>query len=387
MSEYSHTEKPFLDQLHTLGWTIINQPAGIPTDPARSDRSSFREVTLKAVFKQAIYAINTTDQGDRWLTDTQLDAVYDGVTTHTRKPLIEANKAVWKMLLGKRKITVDQNHLTGEQSVPVKLIDFTHPDRNSFKAINQFRIDTPGMGKGFIIPDIVLFVNGLPLIVVECKVQNEFTANPLDEAVKQLLRYSNQRETTQRDGLKEGEESLFWFNQFAIATYGGKAYYGTISAGRNHYYEWKDIYPERYRTFTPLLGRVRSQETLIQGMLPPDTLLDIVQHFTLFMPAGEGCEVKIVCRYQQFRAVGRTIRRLLDGQTPLEWSGVVRHTQGSGKSLTLVTLIGAYWYVWAGQPGTAVNAFTAVLIVACPCVLSLSYPVAPGHGITYPVQV
>ncbi|WP_020601780.1 type I restriction endonuclease subunit R [Spirosoma spitsbergense] len=339
MSEYLQTEKPFLTQLHDLGWTITNQPAGIPQDPTRSDRSSFKEVTLKAVFKQAVYAINVTEGGQSWLTDAQLETVYEEVTTHTRKPLIEANKAVWEMLLGKHKIIVDKNELTGEESVPVRLIDFTNPGRNSFKAINQFRIDTPGMGKGFIIPDIVLFVNGLPLVVVECKVQNEFTANPLDEAVKQLQRYSNQRETTQRDGLKEGEESLFWFNQFTVATYGEKAYYGTITASKNHYYEWKDIYPERYKTFTPPLGKVRSQETLIQGMLPPDTLLDIVQHFTLFKPEGNGRESKVVARYQQFRAVGKTIRRLLDGQTPLERSGVIWHTQGSGKSLTMVMLV------------------------------------------------
>lgn len=338
MSEYLHTEKPFLTQLHDLGWTVTNQPAGIPQDPARSDRSSFKEVTLKAIFKQSLYAINTTEGGQSWLTDTQLEAVYDEVTTHTRKPLIEANKAVWEMLLGKHKIIVDQNHLTGEQSVPVKLIDFTNPGRNSFKAINQFRIDTPGIGS-YIIPDIVLFVNGLPIVVVECKVQNAYTSNPLNEAVKQLQRYSNQREDTKRDGLKEGEESLFWFNQFTIATYGEKAYYGTITSDLTHYNEWKDIYPERYKTFTSPLGRVRSQETLIQGMLPPATLLDIVQHFTLFKPAGEGKESKIVGKYQQFRAVGKTIRRLLDGQTPFERSGVVWHTQGSGKSLTMVMLV------------------------------------------------
>ena len=339
MSEYLNTEKPFLTQLQQLGWTVTNQPAGIPTDPAKSERSTFREVTLKAIFKQTVRAINTTDNGQPWLTDAQLETVYDEVTSHSRKSLIEANKSVWAMLLGKQKIIVDHNELTGEQAVPVKLIDFAHPERNSFRAINQFRIDTPGMGKGFIIPDIVLFVNGLPLVVVECKVQNEFTSNPLDEAVKQLRRYSNQREETQLAGLKEGEESLFWFNQVTIATYGEKAYYGTITASRNHYYEWKDIYPEQYKTFTPPLGQIRSQETLIQGMLPPATLLDIVQHFTLFKPAGEGRETKVVGRYQQYRAVGKTIRRLLDGQTPLERSGVVWHTQGSGKSLTMVMLV------------------------------------------------
>ena len=87
-------------------------------------------------------------------------------------------------------------------SIPnVKLIDFEHPERNHFLAINQFRIDTPGAGKGFIIPDIVLFVNGLPLVVVECKDANEFTANPMDEAFQQLMRYSDQREETKLAGL------------------------------------------------------------------------------------------------------------------------------------------------------------------------------------------
>jgi type I restriction enzyme, R subunit len=102
----------------------------------------------------------------------------------------------------------------------VKLIDFEHPERNSFLAMNQFRIDTPGTGKEFIIPDIVLFVDGLPLVVVECKDQNVFTANPMHEAFKQLMRYSDQRQETHDAGLHEGEAWLFHTNQFVIRTDG-----------------------------------------------------------------------------------------------------------------------------------------------------------------------
>lgn len=78
------------------------------------------------------------------------------------------------------------------------------------RAINQFRINTAGAGKHYIILDIVLFVNGIPLAVVECKDRNEFTSNALWEGIKQIHRYSNQRESTREAGLKEGSEELFW---------------------------------------------------------------------------------------------------------------------------------------------------------------------------------
>lgn len=336
MSEYSHIEKPFLSQLHQLGWTIVEQGAGIPTDPTKSKRTTFREVTLRDVFIQSVRDINTTDTGEKWLTHHQLQELHDDIIKLTRNNLLEANKEILNLLLNNTK--TDKNELTGEEAPVVRIIDFDHPERNTFTAINQYRIDTPGMGKGFIIPDIVLFVNGLPLVVVECKDQNEFTSNPMHEAVTQLLRYSNQREGTKLDGLKEGEEALFCFNQFTVATYGEQARYGTITATEEYYYEWKDIYPDKYKTFTPPLGKVRSQETLIQGMLPPDNLLDIIRHFILFMSGGDK-EIKIVCRYQQYRAVGKIIHRLRTGTTPMERSGVVWHTQGSGKSLTMVMLV------------------------------------------------
>ena len=202
MSEYTLVEKPFLDQLASLGWQVIDQGPGVPTDPTKSFRTSFREVILKGVFRQSLHEINRTEQGQPWLTDKQIDDLIDEILNQPAKSLVEANEAVLKLLY---RAQVDVNEVTGEQYPNVKLIDFEHPERNHFLAINQFRIDTPGAGKDFIIPDIVLFVNGLPLVVIECKDANEFTANPMYEAFQQLMRYSDQREETKQAGLREGE--------------------------------------------------------------------------------------------------------------------------------------------------------------------------------------
>jgi len=174
MSEYAFVEKPFLNQLDALGWMVIDQGPGIPTDPTKSLRTSFREVTLRGEFNQAVRAINKTDDGRPWLTDKQLDDLHDDLFGLPARGLVENNEAVLKLLFRSQ---VDANELTGEQYPNVKLIDFERPERNRFVAINQFRIDTPGATKGFIIPDIVLFVNGLPLVVIECKEANAFTSN------------------------------------------------------------------------------------------------------------------------------------------------------------------------------------------------------------------
>lgn len=335
MSEYKFVEKPFLSQLEDLGWEVIDQGDGIPKDPTKSRRTSFREVTLKEVFREQVRALNTLPDGTPWLTDRQLEHLHGEVTDNQAgKPLLAANEAVLNLLF---RAQADRNELTGEEYPDVKLIDFEHPERNSFIAINQFRIDTPGCVKDFIIPDIVLLVNGLPLVVVECKDINIFTANPMYEAYKQLRRYSNQREETQEAGLKEGEERLFHCNQFLIATCGEEAKFGTITSTEEYFFAWKDITHENHRHYEPPLGKERQQEVMIQGMLPPTTLLDILRNCTLFMDT-EKSRVKVVSRYQQYRAMHRIIERLRRGKTPRERSGVIWHTQGSGKSLTMMFL-------------------------------------------------
>lgn len=328
MSEYLHVEKPFLDQLAALGWKVVDQGCGmIPSDPAASLRENFREWLLPQVFRDAVRTLNP------WLTDRQLEDLRSQILRQPNRTLLEANEGIQKLLF---KTQVDRNEETGEADPVVKLIDFEHPDRNVFHAINQFRVDTPGCVKAFIIPDIVLFVNGIPLVIVEAKIGDANTANPMHAAFEQLLRYRNGREETRAAGLKEGEPRLFHTNLLLISTCGEKASYGSISSGYEHFYPWKDIWPEKFRKYSPPLGIEREQETLIQGLLPPETLLDVLRSCAVFMDTDSGKRVKVVCRYQQYRAAKKMVARLRAGKSPEERSGVVWHTQGSGKSLTMV---------------------------------------------------
>lgn len=332
MSEYTEVEQPFLQQLATLNWTCIDQGPDIPQDPTLSLRQNFRQWLLPAVFAEAVANINTTASGEPWLTAKQLQDLHDQILRQPNRTLLEANEAIQKLLF---KAQVDVNELTGEQDPVVKLIDFANPENNQFHAINQLRIDTPGCVKQFIIPDIVLFVNGIPLIVVECKKGGPTCANPMDEAFEQLQRYMNKRQATQQQGLKEGEPRLFHTSMMMIRSCGLEADYGTFTSGIEHFFPWKTQWPQDEATAEGL----NQQQQLINGMLTKSNLLAILRTSTVFMDTDGGPRIKVVCRYQQFRAANKIIERLRNGTNAMEKSGVVWHTQGSGKSLTMVFVV------------------------------------------------
>jgi type I restriction enzyme, R subunit len=352
MAEYHNVEKPFLTKLSDLGWQIIEYGFGIPKDPSVSLRSNFKEVTLKDTFKNAINHLNQ-HQGQTWLTNKQLEEIYQQVIAHESSglSLIEANRGVFDLLTGKIKITVAKNELTGEKNPHVRLFDFEDWEANSFIAINQFRVVTTGGPREGIIPDIVLFVNGLPFVVIECK--DVDVADPLSESIDQIRRYANTKEDD--FGIKQGEERLFHYNLFTVATHGEEARIGTITGDFEYYLNWKDIFPEVYKTIDIAqyseeeTTRYREnglqkdpklrQEVVIHGILNKEIILDVLRHFTLFTETKKGVVIKIICRYQQYRAVGKILNKLRNGQTGNERSGVVWHTQGSGKSLTMVFLI------------------------------------------------
>jgi type I restriction enzyme, R subunit len=329
MSEYTEVEQPFLQQLKQQSWQIIDQGIGIPQDPGISLRTSFRQCLLPDVFNQAIRSINKTATGQTWLTDNQLLDLQTQLFRQPNRTLLEANEAVQTLLF---KAQVNENEITGEQDPVVRLIDFANPEINQFHAINQFRIDTPGCVKQFIIPDIVLFVNGIPLAVVECKLSGPTCANPMQEAFVQLQRYRNARKATQHMGLKEGEPRLFYSNLLMIRSSGAEADYGTITSGEEHFYAWKTLWPQN----DGKKGEINPQQRLIAGLLDKQNLLQILRTSSVFMDTDSGPRIKVVCRYQQFRAANKIIQRLRDGRNAHERSGVVWHTQGSGKSLTMV---------------------------------------------------
>lgn len=332
--EYIYVEKPTIDQLKSMGWQHIE---GSWDDPQITGRENFKQVLISDRLKATIKRINLNDNGEEWLDDSQVNAVVGQLERLGAQRLMEANQAATELLL-KGTTVLGQD---GKQHT-VHFIDFEHCDLNDFLAINQYRVDPPWItgNRGFIVPDIVLLVNGIPLVVIECK--SPKLDNPITEAISDLLQYSNQRGSSQ----PEGAEKLFHYNLLAIAASAGRAAAGTISANYEHYVDWKDTTPHPKAEITAELGvsELNSRQMLIAAMLNPANFLDILRNFTLFKTSG-GRTIKLVPRYQQYRAVHEAIGRLLYNQTRKQHGtddqrgGIIWHTQGSGKSLTMVYLI------------------------------------------------
>ena len=345
--ELETVEKPLVEQLLSMGWQYV---AGDLDDPARTGRSSFTEVIQEAVLRNQLRALNLDPAGQPWLDDERLSQVIGAITRIPAHRLMEANKAATELLLGG--ITVEGlPSWDGGRGQTIHFVDWAHPARNAFTVVNQFRVDCPPgftRGKAFIVPDLVLLVNGIPLAVIECK--SPSVPEPLAEAVDQLRRYSNQRRAGGEVEDNEGNEPLFHTNQLLIASSFDEARVGTVGAGFRHYAAWKTVVgPDgldtEHSAATELAkAQLSEQERLVAGLLRPAHLLDVLQHFMLFMTI-EGQTVKSVCRYQQYRAVNRAVHRLRTGKTRREdgehdrRGGIVWHTQGSGKSLTMVFLM------------------------------------------------
>lgn len=323
LDERNHVEKPFLDQLESLGWTVIDCDS--KQVPSQTFRESVTEVVMLPVLRGQLKVINP------WLEDDQVEEVVKQLTaSFPGTGLIQNNRHVLQLLL--EGTSVSENRETGEKSPTVRFIDFKRGDKNRFIAVCQFKVRILGT-EHHIYPDIVLFLNGLPVVVVECK--SPKAKEPIPEAIEQLLRYSEQR------GAKgEGSPPLFYFNQFVIATCRQDCKFGTITThSEKHFFRWADPFPRTLNDLEHGGSSPNDQQRLVAGMLDRDNLLDIIRTFTLFSTNDKGEIIKIVGRYQQFRAVKLAVKRLLEGQTPKERSGIVWHTQGSGKSLTMMFMV------------------------------------------------
>ncbi|MCK5795352.1 MAG: type I restriction endonuclease subunit R, partial [Anaerolineales bacterium] len=266
-----------------------------------------------------------------WLEADQIEEVVKQLTAgFPGTGLMENNQYVLQLLL--ENTSVAENRKTGEQNPTVRFMDFKTCDNNRFIAVCQFKVRILGT-EHHIIPDIVLFLNGLPVGLIECK--SPKVKDALPQAIDQMLRYSEQR------GVKgEGSAPLFYFNQFVIATCRQQAKFGTITThSEKHFYRWADPYPRSLDDIDHGSGSPNDQQRLVAGMLDKKNLLDLIRTFALFTTNDKGQTIKILGRYQQFRAVKLAVHRLLTGKTPRERSGIIWHTQGSGKSLTMMFMV------------------------------------------------
>jgi len=323
IDERNHVEKPLLEQLVDLQWEILDLDK-IQTPP-QTFRESFTEVVMLPVLREQLKIINP------WLEDDQVEEVIKQLTaTFPGTNLLENNRHVHHLLM--ENTSVSENRKTGDKSPTVHFIDFAHLKNNRFIAVCQFKIRILGTDR-HIIPDIVLFLNGLPVVVIECK--SPKAKEPIPEAIDQMLRYGEQR------GAKgEGSPPLFFYNQILIATCRNEAKFGTITThSEKYFYRWSDPYPRTVDELAHGGSSPNDQQRLVAGMLDRRNILDLISTFTLFSTSDKGELIKIVGRYQQFRAVKLAVQRLLAGNTRRERSGIIWHTQGSGKSLTMMFMV------------------------------------------------
>lgn len=349
--ELEDVEKPFIAQLQALGWTYLE---GSLDDPAITGRTSFAEVIQESVLREQLLALNPGPDGEPWLDDARLTEAVAAITRLGTHKLMEANEKATGLLI-KGLTVAGLPGWNGGRGQTIRFIDWDNPANNRFTVVRQYRVDCPpgfDAAKAFIVLDLVLLVNGIPLVVVECK--SPSIPEPLAAAVDQLRSYSNQRKAAFEVDDNEGNEALFATNQLLVATSFDEARVGCIGAAFEHFAPWKTVVgpdgpgskPASEFEVAQSLGKssLSEQERLIAGLLAPTHLLDVVRHFLLFMQVG-GQTIKSVCRYQQYRAVNRAFARLKRGLTRRlhgefdQRGGIIWHTQGSGKSLTMVFLV------------------------------------------------
>lgn len=290
MSEYRLAEKPTLDALTGLGYTELSP------DVVMAMREEENRVILKPVLIEALKSLNGMGAADA-------EAIYAELST------LSDNEEWQRKLRG-----AYTRKLTGEaQGRNIALIDFKQPERNHFHVVRQFRV----AAQRSRIADIVVFVNGIPLVVIEAKCPLKATAKA-EEAFEQIKQY-------ERDIPR-----LFNSNAFNLVTDGITTLYGATGSPSQFYAPWPDAWPRQRADFSDDLSKD------IWCLLEPSRLLDLLAHFIVFEIDPEtGKKIKKVCRYQQFRAVNKAVARVAEGKLK---KGLIWHTQGSGKSLTMVFL-------------------------------------------------
>lgn len=302
-SEYATSEQPAIALLEKMGYTHLTGSA------LASERPAITDVLLAQRLRAAIARLNPL------LDAANQHKAFDLLTSVQAASLMEANQRVWELLRGDM-LTLKQVLASGEEHfLPVRFIDYTTPENNEFLAVNQLKFH----GKnGNSIPDVVVFVNGLPLAVLECKASG--ATNAWDSAYNDLAFY------------QKNSERLFLYNQICAGIWGLGGRYGAICSPQPFYSHYRAEDESALLALTEG-KKPTAQDKLLYNLFQKERLLDIVRHFVLF-ELDEGRVIKKLPRYQQVRAVNKTIAKLQDHQQ----GGVVWHTQGSGKSLTMAYL-------------------------------------------------
>ena len=304
----SHFEEAALDWFAELGYQKISGYDIAPApDGSAPERENYRQVILIDRLRERLTIINP---------DIPSSAIEDAIRQilNSNLPsLIQANRQFHRWLRDGVQVEFQREGETAGDFV--RLMDFDHPGNNDWAAINQFTIRGPHYTKR---PDIIVFINGLPMAVLELK-------NPADEKAD-IWKAFDQLQT-----YKEQIPDLFITNELLVIADGVTARVGSLTSDKEWFMQWRTIDGV---TLDPL-GKLREAETLIRGLFRRDLLLDFLRNFILFEDDGE--VVKKIAGYHQFHAVRKAVDSTIRAASPEgdKKIGVVWHTQGSGKSISM----------------------------------------------------
>jgi type I restriction enzyme R subunit len=312
-------EEATIEILEELDYEHLYGP-DIAPDSDNPEREDLREVILKNRVLDAIRQINPT------LPEEAIEEAYRKIITFNSPILEENNRYFHKLMVEGIDVTFKKNGIIKTEKAYI--IDFINADKNDFLVVNQFRIEELEKRR----PDVIIFVNGIPLVVMELK-------SSTDENVGIEKAY-NQIQTYKRD-----IPTLFYYNAFIVITDGINAKAGTITANFERFMNWRSIDGINVESLS-----IPQYEILLKGMLRKDRLLDIVENFLTYQETsaadydsngrkiGDKIKLnKILAAYHQYFAVKKAVENTEAAINSTDKKiGVVWHTQGSGKSFTMV---------------------------------------------------
>jgi type I restriction enzyme R subunit len=299
-------EQEALGWLSDVGYTLLNG-YDIAFDGAAPERPDYKNTLLPFHLREAINRLNPN------IPLAAREDAFRQVQDLGIPSLLSANRHFHKLLVNGVPVQYQKEGETRGDFV--RLVDWETPVKNDWVAVNQFSIKGARHTRR---PDIILFVNGLPLVLLELK-------NPADENAD-IWKAFDQIQT-----YKEQIPDVFQYNEVLVISDGTEALLGSLSADAERFMAWRTI---DGKTVDPL-GQFQELETLVRGLLAPEYLLDYLRYFVLF--EDDGKLVKKIAGYHQFHAVRAAIEQVVQASRPdgSHKGGVVWHTQGSGKSITM----------------------------------------------------
>lgn len=305
-------EQIAIELFQELGYTHLYGGDIAPEMPA-AERSAYSEVILSQRLLSALTSLNPS---------IPQDAIEEAVKKLTRvssPTLLGQNHAVHRMLVD----GIDVSYRKGDRIIDdkAKVFDFEHPDNNDWLIINQFTIIENGINRR---PDLLVFLNGLPIADIELK-------NPADESATIWTAF-NQIQT-----YKHEISSLYHYNCFLGISDGVEARLGSLTADKERFSVWKTIEGEKLAPTT-----MTQMEVMIRGVFEKQKLLDFIRYFIVFESDGKGSWYKKLAAYHQYHAVNHAVKETIRASRPSgdKRIGVVWHTTGSGKSLSMIMYAG-----------------------------------------------